>query len=278
MKEIVTSQTAKHIYADDVELSQKEPLEAIQSYFKQFGTCIIQGCELTPNGSNFDIGAGLVAVEHADGFKVARFAAVTNKALPGHITITKSTKNGNHGLTPSYTSAVVENIYTATWNDGAPGIVSGETLIINNPNTSYQNDFISRLAIAATTTSTIRQLTVFDTSDSLKFWANRIARTLHVQGDITINNFSGGTVLGDNNYPLFQTPLPESLRPATTQHFLATVISSSSFAFKDKNQSDYIRTVTGIIETNGNVFLRWIRPQSSITTYDLKINAVLQLD
>lgn len=277
MKEFYSADTEKHMYATDFEQLQADSLGALQDLHGTLGVHIVSGCEVTANGSNWDIAAGIVCIKHSsDGWKLARFAGVTDKAFPGYLSITKASVNGLYGATEPYTTDVALYNYTADWTDGAASVDDTRLIFNESSSTAIKIDFVDALAAAAKSTAETRTLTVFDTADDLKFWTNRLARTLHVQGDITIKNYNA-VVLPDEEYPLFQTALPVHMRPAVQQEFVAHVKSTAVFGVKDFNQSDYIRVVTGYVTTAGLVYLRWVRPANT-AEYELTINANLQLD
>lgn len=115
MKEHIQVLGRKRWHGDHFIDLQKESLDAMQEYLKTFGAFIISGCVTTVNAgtpTNFDISAGLVAINHADGFKIARFAGVTNTPTLGYLTIAKTSIAGNYA---TGTATIIEN-YTAVHN------------------------------------------------------------------------------------------------------------------------------------------------------------------
>lgn len=76
---------------------QAEPLKTIDAFFKEYGNCIVQGCEISQGtGSTCNITPGLVALEGTDHsgqptFKVVPFAGIENQVLPAYLTLTFTT-------------------------------------------------------------------------------------------------------------------------------------------------------------------------------------------
>lgn len=284
MKEIVLLTGGRRTTGTDVKLAQSEALDPLQGFFTPFGSCLIDGCEITVNTpgtpNTYDIAEGIVGILHADGYKLARFAGATNVNLPGYLTITKTIVQGDYGEVGFEVTKDRRYDYTATFTAGAPSAGDDTELVIPDPSTGAINTAFDKLGQAANSTPITRTLTIFDTTKSVKFWINRVARTLHVQATLTINNFNNPSiVLAEGEVPLFQTALPAYMRPAVKQSYFAEVVNPSTpYPFKGSNQSDYITVLTGHIDTNGTMVLRWVRPAGTISTYDIRINAVLQLD
>lgn len=96
MKQHIQGAGVRQWYGDDMLELQSENLDVIQGFFEQFGPFILQGCAIAANGGNWDISAGLACIEHADGWKIVRVAAVTNTTLPGYFTVGKETVSGDY--------------------------------------------------------------------------------------------------------------------------------------------------------------------------------------
>ena len=141
MKEHVISTGGKEFYGSDILEHQTEALIPLQELVGSLGACVVSGCAITPNvgtPANYDIAAGIVAIRHADGFKIARLSAVTNVALPGHLTVSKTEHTGNYtdvGILPiAYT-------YQAQFNAGAAP--SGADTYLNIPAPPYKPKNVS---------------------------------------------------------------------------------------------------------------------------------------
>lgn len=281
MKELVVKTGGKHSKATDILEAQTETLEPLQAFFGNFGSCVISGLDISANGGNWDIAEGIVSIEHADGHKLARFAGATNVALPGYLSITKSTQQGDYGEIGFEVAKDISDTYTATFTAGAPGVTDATVLVIPAPTSGSINTFFDKIGTAANTTPITKNLSVFNTGTSLKFWVNKLSRSLHIQGTITIDSFNGVVTVPEGEYVLFSgggAELPTYMRPAVKQEFYASVVSTSPYPFKGSNQSDYITVLTGNVDTNGLVYLRWVRPAGTLSTYQVRINAILQLD
>ena len=84
---------------DDLLELQSEPLKVLDSFFAQYGRCVIQGCDITPSGELYNVSAGLVllkAADPADGtsrFMVMPFAGAVNVAMPLYLTVQRTIIN-----------------------------------------------------------------------------------------------------------------------------------------------------------------------------------------
>lgn len=75
---------------------QSEPLRVLDNFISEYGSCILQGCEITPvENGNYNISSGYVALSGNDQddkftFKIAPFAGVENVVLPIYLTLSYS--------------------------------------------------------------------------------------------------------------------------------------------------------------------------------------------
>lgn len=75
---------------------QSEPLKALDSFFEEYGPCVIKGCHLTDNGdSTYNLSPGLVALAGTDAagattFKVVPFSGIDAMPLPVYLTLIHS--------------------------------------------------------------------------------------------------------------------------------------------------------------------------------------------
>lgn len=96
MKRHVQQQGVRQWAGDDLIELQAEPLKAVDGFFKEYGSCILQGCDITAKGKNaYDISAGLIALSGLDvdgkpAFKVVPFSGITNVVLPVFFTLNYS--------------------------------------------------------------------------------------------------------------------------------------------------------------------------------------------
>lgn len=277
MNELKLLTGGKHTYGDDIINAQLETLEPLQGYFKQFGAVLIDGCAITANvgtPANFDIAAGIVAIDHADGFKIARFAGETNVVLPGYFTIDKEEVQGNYGQSGSVVVKDIAHVYTAVFNTGAPVAGNDTELVIPKPVDGSIQTFIRAAGAKSIITTTPINTTVFTPGQAMNFWINEITRTLHMKATIIVRDYAN---LSETAWPLSQTNLPAHMRPASKQMFLAIVDSSTSYPFVDSNNRDYIRAVPGYIDANGGQYLHIIKANNG-AQYTVNINAIMHLD
>ncbi len=79
-------------YGDSFVSLQAEPMKVIDSFFSQYGAFVVSGCEVTANGSKFDITPGLVVLEgtgagNATVKVVVPFEGIKATALPVYLTL-----------------------------------------------------------------------------------------------------------------------------------------------------------------------------------------------
>lgn len=88
MKRHVQQPGVRQWAGEDLIELQSEPLKALDGFFSEYGSCIIQGCQVTDNGNGtYDISAGLLALAGIDvngssTFKVVPFSGVTDVPFP----------------------------------------------------------------------------------------------------------------------------------------------------------------------------------------------------
>lgn len=84
MKRQTQTTGVRTYFGEDLIGLQAEPLKALDAFFRQYGPCIIQGCEATANeDGTVDIAAGLVALDTADsGVIVMPFAGASGVVFP----------------------------------------------------------------------------------------------------------------------------------------------------------------------------------------------------
>ncbi|HUW07855.1 MAG TPA: LamG domain-containing protein [Williamwhitmania sp.] len=134
MKEQVQQTGVRKWFGDDLVSLQVETLDAFQSFLQDLGPVIIQG--LSIDGSN--LGSGVVAISHADGYKVARFAGLADVAQwPVYVFIEKIVETREYGDTQV---KPVSNTYRATFAYEQPAV---PFLTINqNGNNAFYLDTI----------------------------------------------------------------------------------------------------------------------------------------
>ena len=84
MKRQTQTTGVRTYFGEDLIGLQAEPLKALDAFFKQYGPCIVQGCEVTDKeDGTVDIAAGLVALDTADsGVIVMPFAGASGVVFP----------------------------------------------------------------------------------------------------------------------------------------------------------------------------------------------------
>lgn len=96
MKEHIQKPGVRKWAGQDLVDLQHEPLVALTSFFEEYGSCIIKGCEVVQTGDTYTVQPGIVAIAGTDQdgqptFKVAPFAGISGVTLPIFLTLSYST-------------------------------------------------------------------------------------------------------------------------------------------------------------------------------------------
>ncbi|MFN4249256.1 MAG: hypothetical protein ACK4EY_16130 [Flavipsychrobacter sp.] len=191
MKEHINDAGGKHWYGNHFVELQKETLDALQGFFKNFGACIISGCEITPNAgtpTNRDIAAGIVGINHADGYKIVRFAGATNVAASGYMGYMSVLKTNVSGVYNSGAGTIAYD-YTAVFTTGSAPSSSSLYLPISEF-ASDRQDFNKALSSFQFTEWRTFSVSVPNASGTLKVRVDKIARRMHIMGTLLIKNMA----------------------------------------------------------------------------------------
>lgn len=96
MKRHVQQPGIRQWAGEDLLELQSEPLKALDSFFEEYGPCVIKGCHLTDNGDEtYNLSPGLVALAGTDAngnatFKVVPFSGIDAMPLPVYLTLSYS--------------------------------------------------------------------------------------------------------------------------------------------------------------------------------------------
>lgn len=97
MKRHIQQPGVRQWAAEDFLELQSEPLKALDTFFKEYGPCVIEGCNITDNKNNtYNVSAGLVALSGSDAdgnptFKVVPIEEISETVLPLYITLSHTT-------------------------------------------------------------------------------------------------------------------------------------------------------------------------------------------
>lgn len=119
-------------YGDDLLSLQNELYKVLDGFFGQFGAFVLEGCEVKPNGTKYDISRGLMALSGTDAEgrptrMVVPFEGVQNVSLPVYFTL------GYETVTRTYKDGTVKPVsfaYKATASTVQP---AGECLTVSQP-------------------------------------------------------------------------------------------------------------------------------------------------
>ncbi len=102
-----------------------------------------------------------------------------------------------------------------------------------------------------------------------------IANTLHIRANLGANNaqnFSGSPFA---TYSLMGT-LPPEYVPANDAYFIANYFSAG--LVRDDLGVAWIKQINCGINTTGQVFINWIRPEAPVVAYGIDFNTIIPLD
>lgn len=254
-------------YGEDLLELQSEALDVIQGYFGMFGPFILQGCEISANGSNWDISAGLACIQHADGWKIVRVEAVVNTALPGYFTVGKETVNGDYG-TGTDVAAYRYHADNAQWTAGST-TAADTKLIIPDPDVALPtriSEAIKGLTVSATQTFVLTLVT-----GEVKIAVNKAARLLYISGDLSVSfpsnafTHSGVTILAES--VIEANAVLENYIPTVVKYWWAHTPFQLGYIEQDSLPVAY-EPGTGIV----------IYGPQNTGAFDVNFNAVIPLD
>lgn len=285
MKELIQKAGGRLWYGDEIVSAQTESLAAIQGFFKNYGACVLQGCDVTSAGSGqYNISSGLIALDDPTyGFKVVRFAGTgsTPVSLPGYFKINTSVIQRAYDDTytkETATDFTAEYIYAA---GGPPNNSSQYLIITSNSVTRFENAFANKVltpwqAVSVFTAVTPSNNTVLAQNPSfLNYRINKVSKQLYLQGRFTPLFPNQGFA---NPYAdIYVGTLPSECCPAVIQNFHGFVEALTSLAPQAQGGIEYIHDGRFILLTNGQIRLQMTYPNipDPIT---FSINAILQLD
>ena len=112
---------------------QAETLTPLQKLFEKYGNVVITGCDITFSGGVYSITEGYIGCLHADGYKIAKLAAVGLGSIPTFPIYLKIDKTTETKLYDNGSTLLSVNVYSATATTSVPG--SGLYLTILNQTT-----------------------------------------------------------------------------------------------------------------------------------------------
>lgn len=95
MKKQVQLAGERDWFGDDILTGQDEIWKVLEQWLGQYDQpCIVSGCAVTPNGSNFDVSAGIMLLKDIDGkYQFCEFAGATDISLPRYASVVKTAIN-----------------------------------------------------------------------------------------------------------------------------------------------------------------------------------------
>jgi hypothetical protein len=121
MKEFKQLAGVRRWHGDEFVALQNEVLEPLQSLISDSGNCIISGCTVSFNGTNYVMSAGVFGCKHADGFKIVRLPLTILPTFTGsnYLYVVKATETKLYDDGNVKQSAIV---YTGAITSVQPGV------------------------------------------------------------------------------------------------------------------------------------------------------------
>ena len=243
---------------------------------------ILSGCGLHITGSVYGIAAGYIYCTDSSGNgQVVRVPGQTGVTITGgnvpylsiddHATSLTYNDGGVH-------ASVIDRYATlvpAATGTSVPGILLemsmmvpyGTALGLNYREQTWQTLVVNTPAGEGGVTGN-----VYYKKDTI---SNTLQIKCDLMGAANAQNFPANT---DSIWVLMGT-LSSAYCPADTVFFTAHVITVlSSLISLDHTNVEYIRTVECLVQSNGNLFMRWIQPDTSIAGYTVRFNSIVPLD
>lgn len=104
---------------------------------------------------------------------------------------------------------------------------------------------------------------------------NHLTNTLHIRGTLTSANAQNFAASPGSTFYTMAT-LPSEYAPANTVYLIVSIFGSTSF--KDDLNVSWIKQINCGINTAGQIFLNWIRPELAVAGYGINFNTVVPLD
>jgi hypothetical protein len=94
MKEFKQLAGVRRWHGDEFVALQNEVLEPLQALISDSGNCIISGCVVSFNGTNYVMSAGVFGCKHADGYKIVRLPLTVLPTFTGsnYLYVAKTTE------------------------------------------------------------------------------------------------------------------------------------------------------------------------------------------
>lgn len=255
-------------HGDEFTTIQADCLDPLQAIVKRAGSCVIDGCVVTGSPGSYAISAGIVGIDHPDGYKVARFAGATGIAsLPVYLSISKTTTTKVYDVTLN--TGIAAELYTAVMTTTVP---AGASLTIGSGGgrqfaralvQSYGTDWVN---VPVNVNSGM-------ITGNLIYRKNDLLECLFLRATLNVNT----SLIPVNNgaWPLLT--LPPGFAPNQNAYFQGHLNNQN---FLDTNNGGLIRYLTCYAtgSTFGGAADVFIHVIQSTANYPVRINAILPLN
>ena len=259
-------------HGDEFVEIQMENLDVIQGMFGTIGACVVSGCGLSYNSGTgyWTVAAGIVAINHADGFKCIRLNSFSflNSAPQIYLSVLKTTntKAYNNGST-----AIKEYDYSATSGTSVPsGTENVDYLVVYRP-AGIRNMRQALSGNTAWTNVTVSGIGAGSISANFNYRKNVFNNTLEIIGSASVNNTSMPS------YGVYDTiaNLPTGFRPASGMAYFPIM---SLIQTMNQAGTDFIGHMTGRIATNGDFSIVFAKVGAVYSSYTVNFSTIIPLD
>jgi hypothetical protein len=242
-----------------------ENADAAAAIVQNAGNCILSGCDITGTGP-YTIAPGIVAISHADGFKMARYAGGTFSAYPVYLTLAK-------------------NITTKVYDDSLSHNAQAEyvaTLVTSAPGTPYitidgtgRNQFLDKFLTAGWGAWVDVTVSLTGMTGTISYRFNKYQRCVEFNGSVTVTS---SLIPGAGNAPLYYAiTLPAVLpRPTRTRSFICP-IRYHNFAVEPISDIANFLSINADFGSYG-LTIGAMRPTGSMTSYVAQVSTICYLD
>ena len=269
-KKCLTGYTGRRWHGDEFVQIEMENLDVLQGMFGTSGACVVSGCGLSYNSGTgyWTVAAGIVAMNHADGFKCARLSSFSfaNAAPQVYLSILKTTNNKQYNDSSSH---AFEDDYTATSGTSVPsGTENVDYLVVYRP----AGIRTMRQAMGSNTDwVTLTPSTTSLFSANFKYRKNVLNNTLEIIGTATIDN----TGFSNPGAQITIATLPSGFRPVSQEVNFAICNQVWLTSYSGTSLAGHM---TGRIDTGGVFSVFAIKAGGGTLSYDLKFSVIIPLD
>ena len=273
-KACLTGYTGRRWHGDEFVQIQMENLDVIQGLFSQIGGCLISGCAATITGI-ITIADGIVAIKHADGWKVVRVTSFSFAiGATRYLVVNKTTNNKQYN---DLSSHAFEYDYAASVSSTLPsGTENVDYLKVTSTGISRTfRDALGNRTVPVSFSNTISLGGGISVNSTFTYYKNTLNNTLLLIGNSTIVH---ADYLGASNegIPALITNFSSLYRPVSQKANFTAYLDSG---IPNASLTDGVNMVKCTIETGGNFYI-WFKKSgdAAVPNYNVFYSTIIPLD